>query len=73
MSINTSQFENAADRFETLVENYPQHIEGNFFLGVAYYETGQMVKAKTQFNKVKELGANEQTLTAADEYLERIN
>ncbi|MFY0591718.1 tetratricopeptide repeat protein [Roseivirga sp.] len=73
MSIDTNQYANAIERFETLVEHYPDHVEGNFFLGISYYETGQMVKARTQFNKVKELGANEQTITAADEYLERIS
>ncbi len=73
MSIQTNQFENGVERFESYVRYYPQDIEGNFFLGVCYYETGQLVKAKAQFNKVKELGADEQIITAADEYLERIS
>lgn len=73
MSIQTSQFENAVERFETYVRYYPLDVEGNFFLGVCYYEIGQLVKAKAQFNKVKELGADEQIITAADEYLERIS
>ncbi|MBO6762786.1 MAG: tetratricopeptide repeat protein [Roseivirga sp.] len=73
MSIQTGQFENGIERFQSLVEYYPNHIEGNFFLGVCYFEAGQMVKAKSQFEKVKTLDANEQVLTAADEYLERIN
>lgn len=73
MSIRTNQYENGVKRFETLVDYYPQHVEGNFFLGVCYYESGQLDKAKAQFNKIKELGANEQIITAADEYLERIS
>lgn len=73
MSIQTGQYENGVQRFEAFVGYYPEHIEGNFFLGVCYYETGQLVKAKAQFEKVKELGANEQIITAADEYLERIS
>lgn len=73
MSIRTNQFENGAARFETYVRYYPQDVEGNFFLGVCYYEIGQLVKAKAQFNKVKALGADEQFITAADEYLERIS
>ena len=73
MSIQTGQFENAVQRFETLINYYPEHIEGNFFLGVCYFETSQNVKAKAQFEKVKTLGASEQVLTAANEYLERIN
>lgn len=73
MSIQTGQFENAVQRFETLINYYPEHVEGNFFLGVCYLETDQNVKAKAQFEKVKTLGASEQVLTAANEYLERIN
>ncbi|NVJ46939.1 MAG: tetratricopeptide repeat protein [Cytophagia bacterium] len=73
MSIQTGQFENGIERFQALVNYYPSHIEGNFFLGVCYYEAGQLVKAKAQFEKVKTLDASEQVLTAADEYLERIN
>lgn len=73
MSINTGQFENAVLRFEALVDYYPEHIEGNYFLGVCYYETGQNVKAKAQLEKVKTLGASEQVITAVDELLERIS
>ncbi len=73
MSIQTGQFENAVQRFETLISYYPEHIEGNFFLGVCYYETGQNVKAKAQFEKVKTLDTSEQMQTAVNEYLERIS
>ncbi|WP_420388546.1 tetratricopeptide repeat protein [Roseivirga sp.] len=73
MSIQTGQFENGIERFQSLVEYYPNHIEGNFFLGVCYFEAGQMVKAKAQFEKILTLDAGEQVLTAANEYLERIN
>ena len=72
MSIQTGQYANGAQRFEAFVNYYPQHIEGNFFLGVCYYETNRLVKAKVQFQKMKELGADAQVLTAANEYLEKI-
>ncbi|GHE55849.1 MAG: tetratricopeptide repeat protein [Bacteroidota bacterium] len=72
MSINTGQFENGIERFQSLVQYYPNHIEGNFFLGVCYFEAGQMVKARAQFEKIKTLDASEQILTAANEYLQRI-
>lgn len=73
MSIQTGQFENGIERFQSLVNYYPNHIEGNFFLGVCFFEAGQMVKAKAQFDKILTLDAPEQVLTAANEYLERIN
>ena len=73
MSIRTNQFANGIERFETLVKYYPNHVEGNFFLGVCYYENGDLVKARAQFEKVKKLGTDEQIITAADEYLERIS
>lgn len=72
MSIQTGQFENGIERFQSLVNYYPNHIEGNFFLGVCYFEAEQMVKARAQFEKILTLDASEQVLTAANEYLERI-
>lgn len=72
MSVQTGQFENGIERFQSLVNYYPEHIEGNFFLGVCLYEAGQHVKARAQFEKIKTLDASEQLLTAANEYLEKI-
>ena len=72
LSIRSQQFERAVERFETLVGYHPNHLEGQFYLGVSYFETGQLQKAKSQFEKVKKMDSDEMVQTAADEYLGRI-
>lgn len=72
LSIRSQQFERAVERFETLVGYHPKHLEGQYYLGVSYFETGQLDKAKSQFEKVKQMDSDAMVQTAADEYLERI-
>lgn len=73
LSIRSQQFDRGVEHFESLIENHPDNLEGNFFLGVCYFETGQLDKAKTQLEKVKKMDADPMVQTAADEYLERIS
>lgn len=72
LSIRSQQFQRGIERFETLTEYYPEHLEGNFYLGVCYFETGMLEKAKAQLEKVKQMDSDEIVQTAADELLERI-
>ncbi len=72
LSIRSQQFERALERFETLVGYYPDHLEGQYYLGVSYFETGKLDKAKAQFEKVKQMDSDAMVQTAADEFLERI-
>lgn len=72
LSIRSRQFDRGLERFETLVENHPGNLEGNYYLGVCYFELGQLDKAKMQFDKVKTMDTDPMVQTAADEYLERI-
>ena len=72
LSIRSQQFDRALERFETLTGYYPEHLEGHYYLGVSYFETGQLDKAKAQFEKVKQMDSDAMVQTAADEYLERI-
>ncbi len=73
LSIRSQQFEKGVEHFESLLENHPDNLEGNYYLGVCYLETGQLEKAKTQLEKVKTMDADPMVQTAADELLERIN
>lgn len=73
LSIRSGQFDRGLERFEVLVENYPDNLEGNYYLGVCYFETGQLDKAKVQLEKVKTMDTDPMVQTAADEFLERIN
>ncbi|MCE7992633.1 MAG: tetratricopeptide repeat protein [Roseivirga sp.] len=73
LSIRSQQFERGVEHFESLIENHPDNLEGNYYLGVCYFETGQLEKAKAQLEKVKTMDTDPMVQTAADEFLERIN
>lgn len=72
LSIRSQQFDRGLERFEALVTHHPDHLEGNYYLGVCYFETGELEKAKEQFKKVKQMDSDPMVQTAADEFLERI-
>lgn len=72
LSIQSQQFEKALERFEDLIKYHPEHLEGNYYLGVCYFETGELDKARTQFEKVKQMDSDAMVQTAANEFLQRI-
>lgn len=73
LSIQSRQFDRAIERFKSLVTHYPEHLEGNYFLAVSYFETGDLANAKTQFEKVKKLDIDPMVTANVDDYLQRIN
>ena len=72
LSMISNQFEIAIGRFESLVKYYPKNIDGQYWLGVCYFQDEQMEKAKTQLQKVKEMDADSLVQTAVNELLQRI-
>ena len=71
-SMRLGQFEMAIGRFEPLVKYHPNNFEGQYLLGVSYFQDEQMEKAKTQLLKVKEMNADSMVQTAVNELLQRI-
>jgi len=72
LSMISGQFEIAIGRFENLVKYHPKNIDGQYWLGVCYFQDEQMEKAKTQLQKVKEMDADPMVQTAVNELLQRI-
>ena len=72
LSIQSQQFDKAVERFESLVSSHPDHLEGQFYLAVSYFENGQREKARAQFERVKAMEADPEVLTSVDEYLEKL-
>jgi tetratricopeptide (TPR) repeat protein len=72
LSMQSGQYDRAVERFEALTGIYPENIEAQFFLGVSYLETGKRNKARKQFELVMERGKDEETVAAAESYLESI-
>ncbi|MGB3182588.1 MAG: tetratricopeptide repeat protein [Cyclobacteriaceae bacterium] len=72
LSMQSNQWDRAVDRFESLVKHYPDHLEGNFYLGVSYFESGHKEDARKQLLKVKDMNANAEVQASVDDYLSRI-
>lgn len=69
LSIQSRQYDRAIERLVQLVQVNPKHIQGQLLLGVAYMNKGDKVKAKEQFEKVKQLDNDPSVQATADSYL----
>ncbi len=72
LSLQSSQFDKAVQRFEKLVESHPDNLEGQFYLGVAYFESKALIKAKEQFLKVQTMDTDPEVQTTIEEYLKKL-
>jgi len=72
LSLQSQQFDKAVDRFEALTESHPENLEGQFYLGVSYFENGNQTQAREQFEKVKEMNTDPEILVTIDEYLDKL-
>jgi tetratricopeptide (TPR) repeat protein len=69
LSIQSNQFDRAVDYLQRLAAVNPTHLQGQLLLGVAYMNTGDKVKAREQFEKVKQLDKDPAVQATADSYL----
>ncbi|WP_347157113.1 tetratricopeptide repeat protein [Pontibacter chitinilyticus] len=53
LSMQSGQYDKAAERFQKLVSLNPDNVEATFYLGVSLAKTGHKEEARTLFNKVK--------------------
>ncbi|KEO73494.1 tetratricopeptide repeat protein [Anditalea andensis] len=72
LSMQSGQYKRAAERFEELVGHHPDHIQGQFYLAVSYFESKQQNKAKKQFELVKNMTQDPMILNSVETYLDRI-
>ncbi|MEX2592361.1 MAG: tetratricopeptide repeat protein [Anditalea sp.] len=72
LSMQSGQYKIAVERFEDLIANHPGNIEGQFYLGVSYFESKQNNKAKKQLQMVKEMTDDPQIIAGVDNYLDRL-
>ena len=69
LSIQSNQYDKAVERLEELIEFYPNNSQGQLLLGIAYMNTGEKVKAKAQFEKVKQMEKDPAVQATVDSYL----
>jgi len=72
LSMQSGQYRKAVERFEDLVGYHPDHIQGQFYLAVSYFESKQMNKAKKQFGLVRNMTQDPMILNSVESYLDKI-
>ena len=73
LSMQSGQYEKAADRFETLIKVNPEHASGTFYLGLSYQQLGNKAKANQYFKKAKGLDNDPEFQAIVDSYLKESN
>jgi tetratricopeptide (TPR) repeat protein len=72
LSIQSGQYDKAIDWMTQLTDLYPDHVQGQLLLGVAYLNKGDKENARQQFEKVKKLDNDPAVQATADSYLKDI-
>jgi len=73
LSLQSQQLDKAQSRFEKLVNENPNHLEGQFYLGVVLFELGKEEEAEAQFLKVKEIDDSPEVGALVDDYLNKLD
>jgi len=69
LSIQSGQYDKAAERLEELVKINPNHTQAHLLLGIAWMNTGKKEEARAQFEKVKLLDKDPSVQATVDSYL----
>jgi predicted Zn-dependent protease len=69
LSIQSGQHERAVERLEELVKINPNHAQGQLLLGIALMNVGDKVRARQQFEKVKQMDKDPAVQATVDSYL----
>ena len=69
LSIQSGQYDKAVERLDTLVKINPSHTQAQLLLGIAWMNLGDKVKARAQFEKVKQMDKDPAVQATVDSYL----
>ena len=69
LAIQSGQYDRAIERLSELITVNANHVQGHLLLGVAYMNKGESGRARTQFEKVKQLDSDPAVQATADSYL----
>jgi outer membrane protein len=73
LSIRSGQYDKAIERFRQVIQINPEHMQGHYYLGVCYVETGKKAEARKAFLLVKEKESDPAVQASVAEYLEKLN
>jgi tetratricopeptide (TPR) repeat protein len=69
LSIQSGQNDKAVERLDTLVKINPNHTQAQLLLGIAWMNLGDELKARVQFEKVKQMDKDPAVQATVDSYL----
>jgi tetratricopeptide (TPR) repeat protein len=69
LSIQSGQHDKAVERLEELIKINPDHTQGHLLLGIALMNSGEEVRARAQFEKVKQMDKDPAVQATVDSYL----
>ena len=72
LSMQSGQMEKAVGRFLALVKAHPDHLNGNFYLGVTLAQTKQPAEARRAFEKTLALSPDPQLKAAVEQELAKL-
>jgi tetratricopeptide (TPR) repeat protein len=72
LSLQSSQYEKALDRFKELVKVNPSNANAHYYMGVAYDNLGKNEEAIKALEKAKELETDKAFRAAVEDYLEEL-
>lgn len=70
LSIQSGQYDRAVERLNDLLKVNPNHTQGHLLLGIALMNTGEKVKAREEFEKVKNMDKDPAVQATVDSYLQ---
>jgi tetratricopeptide (TPR) repeat protein len=73
LAIQSGQYERAEERFKKLVSVNAQNLQGQFYLGLCYFEQGKTSEARKQFELVKSMESDPAVVATAESYLRELN
>jgi len=73
LSMQSSQWDKAVERFSKLIEINPENSKAHFYLAVSYMQLNEKDSASEHFMKVKELDKDPEVQANVDSYLKDLN
>ncbi len=73
LSMQSGQYDKAAERFQKLVDLNPENVEATFYLGVSLAKTGKRDEARTLFNNAKAMSKDPALTASVDEALAELD
>ncbi len=73
LSMQSGQYDKAIDHFTNLLKNHPSSVEGKYYLGLCYYQTGEKEKSTPLLLEVQKTSKDPALVQSAGALLNELN